>query len=335
MKTFALMADTFHITVPVRPFFLVLLLKKIGTAYWVTETQNNGVSLAPAVIGSYDGIEDRPSTQAEIDAWKTSEGIEGTYYGCGYLFYGGNAPCRPIITFEVTPKIKDDYIVIPYNPIHSLPEYLHKTCNTFIVEGEEKQIFKFTTPSVYTGYNQVIRIFKQFQAMTPQGSWEQVRAAIRDGVKHWAPRAYALMVLDGVKGNSTTVQTDATSLNTCIFRMKCFLDDNANLQVIPSSSYNFQIAPTIFQINCQTGEVLGTFAYRIVYGDSPVGVTQSSVENVGDMMRSNYLTIEERNYPDEQGLIQCWDEYNKENSHRYYTDCPMTHVLFQYQYMYY
>ena len=287
------------------------------TAYW--ENPTTGIELRPATISDNDDAED--TIQNDIVA-------EGKY-GCGYMFYAGTAPCRPIITFAIVPQFDDGYICIPYNPIHTMDEYQHKTYNTFVVQGLEKKKFKFTTPSIYTGYNQVIRIFKQFKA---GAAWEEVRVALRDNVKHWASRAYALWLVDQLVGNND--YTNTSTLQNCIKQMRNFLDNVPNRQSRATNPDNFTIAPAVFQIDCKTGQVLGTFSYRVPYKGSAVGLLDTAIENVGDMMCSNYLSIEERNYPDENGMIQKWTEDNPYHSLRYYTDCPMTNVYFKYDYMY-
>ena len=61
-----------------------------------------------------------------------------------------------------------------------------------------------------------------------------------------------------------------------------------------------------FTINCKTGETKVT--YHLKTGDL--------TEDAGDMIRSNYLKIEDRNYPDENGYIHVWTSANPEYSHK-------------------
>ena len=63
----------------------------------------------------------------------------------------------------------------------------------------------------------------------------------------------------------------------------------------------------------------------------------TSVEDAGDMIRSNYLIIEDRNYPSPDGYIECWAEKHPEYSHRIYHDVEngLTNVLLKYKFMYY
>ena len=81
-----------------------------------------------------------------------------------------------------------------------------------------------------------------------------------------------------------------------------------------------------FKINCKTGEVLVTYHLK----DGLL------TEDAGDMIRSNYLKIEDRNFPNEQGYINVWTESNPEASHKLYHDISagLTNVKLTYKYMY-
>jgi len=55
------------------------------------------------------------------------------------------------------------------------------------------------------------------------------------------------------------------------------------------------------------------------------------------MIRSNYLIIEDRNYPSNDGYIEKWTEENPQYSHRIYHNVEngLSNVLLKYKYMYY
>ena len=64
-----------------------------------------------------------------------------------------------------------------------------------------------------------------------------------------------------------------------------------------------------------------------------------SVEDVGDMLESNYLTIRDRNYPDNHGKIVAWNdetEIGKTWSHKITHDLevPISNLQIEYKYMY-
>lgn len=228
----------------------------------------------------------------------------------GYFYYAGNAPCHPIITFSLTPTIDDNtgYINLPANTYAGGTNY-----NTITIECLNTESFSFTTPGIFTGYNQVIDIFKNvnFNGAT----WEDVRAKIRSDVKHYAPRQYANSVIDTVSNGTT--KTTQELLTQCVTHMENFLKDNDG-----------EIQPAIFSINCKNGQATGCFVYRNKSNNET-----TSIENVGDMVYSDYLTIKERNAPDENGYIQPWEE-GKNYSHRVNANCTLENFNLQYKYLY-
>lgn len=229
----------------------------------------------------------------------------------GYFYYAGTAPCAPILQFSLTPTLSSSYIALPRNS-YAYPNGVQY--NTIIIQSQHKKRFTFTTPGIYTGYNQAINIFKN--TGLNNAAWEEVRIALRDNVKHWAPRAYAIAVLNSIKGSTTTATR--TLLNSCITQMQDFLKDNSG--TIPAATYTF---------DCKTGKATATITYR-----TAANVVTSSEENVGDMVRSNYLVIEDRNYPTANGYIAQWTSANPQYSHRIYADAVLSNVNLQYKYLY-
>jgi hypothetical protein len=72
---------------------------------------------------------------------------------------------------------------------------------------------------------------------------------LRDGVKHWAPRAYAIKAIEDNNSGSTSASHD--DLVNCINAMKNFLKDDDN-----------NMLPAYFIINGETGEATGIFVFR-------------------------------------------------------------------------
>jgi hypothetical protein len=52
------------------------------------------------------------------------------------------------------------------------------------------------------------------------------------------------------------------------------------------------------------------------------------------MIKSDYLIIEDRNYPSEDGYILNWTTLHPEYSHRIYSDIKLSDLDMQYKYMY-
>ena len=210
-----------------------------------------------------------------------------------YFYYAGNAPSKPIIKFTLTPTISNGYINNPKNSYtDSSTPY-----NTFSFESLNKKELHFTTPSVYTGYNQVIKIFKD---MATTAAWVDIRKLIRDYVNHPAPRAWANKVIDSFEGN--TVGSNSNK-NNAITRMKYFLQKKNSEDLLDAT----------FSIDSKTGRAIGTIGYRIPTNITPAsnawanyGTINNQEEDVGDMIRSNYLLIEDQNQPTDDGHIVAW-----------------------------
>lgn len=216
-----------------------------------------------------------------------------------YFYYAGNAPAKPIIDFTLTPTFDTDgYISNPKNK-YSSPALPY---NTFSFESLNKKELQFTTPSVYTGYNQAISIFKGAQGK----AWVDIRKQIRDYVNHPAARAWANKVIDSF--NNTTVTSG--NITTAITRMKYFLINTTD---------GTSMLKSTFTIDSKTGRATAKLYYRASdnsvpasnawasYGTIKVGGNE---EDVGDMIRSNYLIIEDQNQPNNDGNIVAWADTN-------------------------
>ena len=229
---------------------------------------------------------------------------------CGYFYYAGNAPSKPKLTFTLAPEFQDSYVSVPRN---TYTDSESSAFNVIALQGIGKKYFLFTTPSVYSGYNQAIKIFRDIQLIG--AAWEEVRVALRDNIKHWAPRAYAMGCINKCK---TGIQATALDLNHCAKEMENFLKNKYD-----------EVLPATYVIDSESGTATATITYRKI-DDTVI----TSVENVGDMILSNYLIIEETNHPTDEGYISIWTFEHPEYSHRIYADCDLTDVKLEYRYMY-
>ena len=201
-----------------------------------------------------------------------------------YSINSGTAPAPTIISFALQPEINNDgYIISPYNS-HTDTKY-----NTLTIESINKQELRFTTPNIFTSYNKAIEIFYNQENNT---NVEEVRAMIRDNVRHSAVREWAIHIIDDNK----------------IEGMQSFLKKNDG--TIPSCTFTF---------NSENGDAFGKFQYRTINNTENV-ISNAVTEDVGDMLLSNYIIIRDRNYPTEQGTIVAWTSDNKQYSHKFYHD---------------
>ena len=232
----------------------------------------------------------------------------------GYFFYGGTAPGKPILMFTMTPQISEEgFIVSPKNDIGIIEG---RKYSTIVIESTTKTEFRFTTPSIYTGYNQAVAIL----ASTSSGvAWEEVRQLLRDNVKHYAPRAFAIEVIDSVRNDD--IVTSAESLVSAIDLMKTFLYNNQDT-----------IAPVTFTFDSATGSANAMVTYHKTLST----VVSNLEENVGDMVKSNYLLIKDRNYFSDDGYVKTWTTEHPEYSHRVYSDVAggLSNFNLHYHYLY-
>ena len=223
-----------------------------------------------------------------------------------YFYYAGNAPTKPIIQFTLTPNFDENgYISNPKNK-YSSQEIPY---NTFSFESLNKKELQFTTPSLYTGYNQVIDIFRKIEI---NDSWVNIRKQIRDFVNHPAARAWANKVIDTFNDlNEGKVANGDKEI--VLTNMKFFLMDADGITPLDST----------FIIDSKSGRATAKLGYRgvlkeaandwLTYGNiykiDGINDTRKE-EDVGDMIRSNYLIIEDQNQPTENGNIVAWGDSN-------------------------
>ena len=267
---------------------------------------------------------------AIVDA--TDNGITSLASGVSaYFFYSGTAPSPTIITFTMTPTIgSSGYITVPKNS-HSSPGY-----NTFTIESLHKQELRLTTPNIYTSFNKCIEIFN---SISSANTWEDIRAKLRDQVRHPKARAWAIQCIACEAAKNATIPNSVSSIKD---NLKTYMS-----YFLKSKDENNPIFPVTFSFNSETGEALGTFSYRTVsttadentvwntFGDE----SKNQVEDVGDMLKSNYIIIQDRNYPTNNGKIENWMSTNdttKQYSHRIKHDISggLTNVQILYKNMY-
>ncbi len=146
----------------------------------------------------------------------------------------------------------------------------------------------------------------------------------RDSVRHPKIREYAISVLNAAKGNNDNSATITANLATIQGNMKKFLVGSGSTA-----------KPVTFTFNSKTGEAIGIFSY---YENGSI-LKENIEEDVGDMLRSNYIIIQDRNYPTELGKIESWsntNEITKRYSHRITHDVSsgLTNIQIIYKNMY-
>ena len=244
-------------------------------------------AVAPYLLGIIAG------STVTMDAGGIPTLSAGTY---GYLYYAGTAPSPTEISFTLRPSFDSNlYIDVPAN---SFTNPYHPY-NSIFIESLHKQELRFTTPNLFTSYNKAIQIFRE--QLDNTHTWEEVRASIRAEVRHPVVRAFAIEVVEANKSENIAV-----SSGTVCTQMRTMFGTTA--------------ANVTFTFNSKTGKATGKFAYRKHLNDGDL--TYNIEEDVGDMLKSNYIYLQDRNYPID-GMITAWTGQNdktKQQSHRIYHD---------------
>lgn len=236
------------------------------------------------------------STSANLDRWGQR------------LFYSGTAPGRPVINFDILPK-KDDngYIVEPRNQIAEDSDKADDEKYNYLSIGDDKMYF--TTPGIWTGYNQALQIIDNFEEGK---SFADLRIAFINGVNEYYSRAWAVACME--QARTANVDTPLEEIQTTA----------ANLQQMRKNMLFFIDAeqPAHFSFNSKTGEAKGTFnALKLaadvsheIEGCDINHTTENITENVGDMLRSNFLMINGRIQIDMNTLGPLKADYNNDGT---------------------
>lgn len=158
--------------------------------------------------------------------------------------------------------------------------------------------FKFTTPSIYTGYNQALTIMDKFKV---GDSFLEARTAIREGVNEYYSRAWALAVMNKMGKQAAYVDQSTSKFKEKfkeVFDLEMFQFLYAEYQT-DSQETRTTVWPAEITINSKTGEATGSFIVKVISLDStgnPVEEVKKITENVGDMIYDSYIRLEERNH---------------------------------------
>ena len=269
--------------------------------------------------GLYEGIVAGPIVDAEgngISQLKPNNN--------GYFYYAGTAPSPTIISFILTPEIGSNFYVSSPSNKYVLNRKTGQPYDTFTIESKNKAELRFTTPNLYTSYNEAIHLFKTYVRTNSSQTWEGLRDLMRENIKHAHVRQWAIKVIDS---NKNLNMNSGTQNLVCQQMRQMLFDDNG------------KIGEAIFTFNSETGEAIGQLKYRTLTSDGSSNSFTLQTEDVGDMLRSNYIIIRDRNYPTADGFITAWENYNdttKSYSHRIYHDVsqPLGNVQIRFKNMY-
>lgn len=277
------------------------------------------------------------------------------------LYYAGTAPAPVKLRFTLVPAMSwyDSagngnayYIITPKNKHSDGTAY-----NTITLESSEKHEFKFTLPTFWLSYNQVIEIFDNPEIIKSSNAWLTVRETIRNTIRHPVVRAWANMLINKYDSQGGTgVIPSSTDMDLSAIRgdlergMQMLLLDNDN-----------QPFPAEFSFDGKTGLAIGKFTYRdiskvvitpynasqenkgleqqineISLQQDEENYTLTQEENVGDMVKSSYLILDERNVLDRYYQVQAWEEAHPDYAYKitHDVDSGLQDLHFEFKNMY-
>ena len=239
-----------------------------------------------------------------------------------YLFYSGSAPSKPILTFTLELKFNNDgYITNPINSIGA-PD---ATEQSYIKVGEH--YFYFTTPGICTMYNKALQLIDE---MEDTATVYELRKEFRDKIRDKYARAW---VLDCIKNYELTTSISGIRSEVRSKIKKFFVaSTRTNIKLVNNSVIREieTYCNADFYFDSKTGDAKGTFTCLTT--KEPVD-GEKVTENVGDMVLSSYLIIDERNHLSEEGRVIAGGDNN--NCTEITTNETLTNFNISFKNMYY
>lgn len=260
----------------------------------------------------YNGLEMEKQNNLTISKGKTL-----------YLYNCSTAAVRPEISFAFQPRIDGDFISFPFNNYQG--EDFKEYC--YLQIGNQK--IEFTTPSILTSYNRAIEIIKSYNA---GNAAIDLRADLRDNVYHYYVRAWAVGIIDSFRNDKDRAYVNQEGALVEGFKTEMI----SIMEDLLSTEKNGVLFPITLSINTKTGVVEIKTQCRIatgslISGGYVQGVSEviNLVENSGDMIKSNYIKIEDRKIFNEQtGLITA------DNCLAVTSNCDLSNLKINYRYTY-
>lgn len=291
-----------------------------------------------------------------------------------HLYYAGTAPSPIILRFKLTPKIRlqandgTAYMIeSPRNKYTDSENYY----NTIILTATQEHKFMFTIPTIFASYNQVIKIFSNEEIMSAGTAWVTVRETIRDTIRHPIVRAWANKLIDrfdrengdGFLDDFVTVSESGIALPISSIVGQLKLGMTLLFRTNPQDALNQSDCDDVeFVFNGKTGTATGTFTVRnpAAYNipriqqehqdelatvinalgeqeeEETIEKTLTLIENVGDMVKSSYLILDERNILDENLQVQAWQELHPDYAYKIQHDVDdrLKELHFEFKNMY-
>lgn len=190
-----------------------------------------------------------------------------------FLYYCGTAPAKPEISFDVSfDKLTNKKVVYPY---------LKENENLILQVGTKT--VKFGLPSLLYSYNKVIDIIQEYRE---DATVLDLRAVIRDSITNYYTRSFAIAIIDYERNVVKKEITDSSFKLEFLSKFEQFIPDTLH-----------------FTIDSKIGKITSKGNIK-TFSDNKLGLSELEgvIENAGNMIKTDYLIIENRKLP-QNGII--------------------------------
>lgn len=270
-------------------------------------------------VGGHIGGADLTSNTSKVDGVSLAPNENAN------LYYSGTAPSPIKIQFTLRPAFSQDYKIINPNNKYGTPD---KPFNTITFTATRKHEFQFSLPTIYYSYNQILQIFDNEDIMAEGNAWLTVRETIRDTIKDPYVRAWANKIIDVYDSAFGGIIPNLSNIRGIMkMAMEYLFLDNDEGRAFIGYFPNAEMVgfPATFVFDGKTGLAKGIFTIRNPFDISHTftpNADQSTLineikqysstieieQNVGDMVKSNYLILDERNVLDDAFQVQPWSD---------------------------
>jgi hypothetical protein len=223
--------------------------------------------------GAIVGISKLPARLGILNIDSKTGAIIGNNEDNWYVFYSGTAPSKPKIKFTIEMDYDENDKII-------FPKGIDGNKNIATITIGTKT-FTYGLPGLFVAYNKAIEISKD-ESLT---SIIDRQVEMRDQIKESTIRAAAIQNTsdtDDTSDMDDTSDTDKTFINSMKALFSREIADETSDD--PTATTTTEKPIVTYVIDSATGEAYGTF----IINSSEV------TQNVGDMIRSDYLIIDER-----------------------------------------
>lgn len=245
-----------------------------------------------------------------------------------YLYYCGTAKEKPYIKFNmnITTDASSKYFIFPYN------SYGENKVNSIFIDKkvdentyERVATFSFTAPDALLAYNQAVSILtNNFKV---GDSIIELRNTLRDALSHPVVRKVALGICERALQNGLNICNKETSE---LSEGGIELIINKLREMFPLNNADNNYCSFVF--DSETGKSYVTMPIKVLTTDTTsITFTDNYIyeeNNAGNILRSNYLILDERTLPNNENKItlnECL---------RLSSNCEINKFIIKYKYRY-